>query len=234
MRATRCPRHLLALGETFADHGVHRGFRETRRNRLARTEAHGFFTSPGPEPVSSGSASMEPASDHRPCGDARFLRIPTRAGAGAAAALSSHEQNRIRLLRLVLGAYICAVRFHWWPTRRSLWARGHYRRVPRSSDGSGIREPIHCGNKVVHYSPHHHGNRRGPNGGCGSGTSARHVATPQPRTCIRDSHDRTRQIETIWPTSSRESHCRSITLGNRRCGSWDFSELRCTSRLSCF
>ena len=36
MGAARCPLHLLALGETLADHRVHRGFREARRNRFAR------------------------------------------------------------------------------------------------------------------------------------------------------------------------------------------------------
>jgi hypothetical protein len=39
MGATRCPLHLLALGETLANHSVHRGFREARRNRFARTVA---------------------------------------------------------------------------------------------------------------------------------------------------------------------------------------------------
>src|SRR5215831_1956018 len=39
MRATRCPLHLLALGETLADYGIHRGFRDGRRNRFARAVA---------------------------------------------------------------------------------------------------------------------------------------------------------------------------------------------------
>ncbi|MBV8362470.1 MAG: hypothetical protein JO189_31735 [Deltaproteobacteria bacterium] len=39
MRATRCPLHPLALGETLADDGIHRGFRDGRGNRLARAVA---------------------------------------------------------------------------------------------------------------------------------------------------------------------------------------------------
>src|SRR5215472_7787808 len=39
MSATRCPLHLLALGETLTDYGIHRGFRDGRRNRFARAVA---------------------------------------------------------------------------------------------------------------------------------------------------------------------------------------------------
>src|SRR5215831_19450717 len=39
MRAARRPLHLLALGETLADYGIHRGFRDARRNPFARTIA---------------------------------------------------------------------------------------------------------------------------------------------------------------------------------------------------
>ena len=39
MRAARCPLHLLALGETLANDGIHRGFRNARRNRFARAVA---------------------------------------------------------------------------------------------------------------------------------------------------------------------------------------------------
>jgi hypothetical protein len=39
MHATRCPLHLLALGEALADDGIHRGFRDGRRNRFARAVA---------------------------------------------------------------------------------------------------------------------------------------------------------------------------------------------------
>jgi hypothetical protein len=35
MGATPRPLHLLALGETLADDGIHRGFRDARGNRFA-------------------------------------------------------------------------------------------------------------------------------------------------------------------------------------------------------